>query len=87
MSLIFRDIIIMDFSFQIGPYFFDQAVTGVRYLEMLREHLPLMLNPNGLPDDELPIIERNIFFQQDGAPPHYQGRNKFHLKISFQFLL
>lgn len=55
----------------IGPFFFEENLTGQRYLTFLRNQLipvltnifPNANNPN-LPND-------NIWFQQDGAPPHY----------------
>lgn len=48
----------------IGPYFFDESLTGPRYLEFLQNFLLPELNrlfPNR-PD---------LWLQQDGAPPHY----------------
>ena len=49
----------------IGPFFHDETVTGVRYLQMLQE-------------DVLPVLqqldtfkEKRLFWQQDGAPPHF----------------
>jgi transposase len=49
----------------IGPYFFDGNVTGETYLHMLSTFLlDYMCN--------VPLAKRlNMFFQQDGAPPHY----------------
>ncbi|KAG5892168.1 hypothetical protein JTB14_026406 [Gonioctena quinquepunctata] len=55
----------------IGPYFFEGNLTGVRYLEFLRNELipsladifPNANNPNS-PNE-------SIWLQQDGAPPHY----------------
>jgi len=47
----------------IGPFFFEGTVTGEAYLEMLRSSiLPAIhaLNENS-----------EVFYQQDGAPPHY----------------
>ena len=47
----------------IGPFFFEGAVTGEAYLEMLRSSiLPAILA----------LYENSeVFYQQDGAPPHY----------------
>ena len=47
----------------IGPFFFEATVTGEAYLEMLRSSI-------------LPVIralyeKSEVFYQQDGAPPHY----------------
>lgn len=55
----------------LGPYFIDGSLTGVKYLELLRDHLvPALgeLYPN--PDD--PDVPNNaLWYQQDGAPAHY----------------
>lgn len=47
----------------LGPFFFDEHVTGTTYLDMLRDKLMPQLEGlgEGLPD----------WFQQDGAPAHY----------------
>lgn len=47
----------------IGPYFFDGSVNGERYLVMLQQYLWPIVSQ----------MENNnqIFFQQDGAQPHY----------------
>lgn len=43
----------------LGPFFFEETVTGARYLTVLK-------------DDVWPIINRSkMYFQQDGASPHY----------------
>lgn len=45
----------------IGPFFFEGTVNGHNYLNMLRtQFFPLVQNH-----------ENDIYFQQDGAPPHY----------------
>lgn len=44
----------------IGPFFFDDTVNGENYLDMLKTQFwPTVRRP------------RNVYFQQDGAPPHY----------------
>ena len=49
----------------IGPFFFDENVTKDSYLSMLKNFLEPFLN-------ELPLHERQqLWFQQDGAPPHF----------------
>jgi hypothetical protein len=48
----------------IGPYFLDGALTGQRYLQFLTDDLL----------DAVPLAMRRgegLWFQQDGAPPHY----------------
>ncbi|KAJ8962205.1 hypothetical protein NQ318_018174 [Aromia moschata] len=48
----------------IGPIIFDGILTGERYLGFLQNQIENVL-------ENLPLaIERNIIFQQDGAPPH-----------------
>lgn len=45
----------------IGPYFFDKTVTGESYLEMLNTYaIPHMRQ-----------MDNNLWWQQDGAPPHF----------------
>lgn len=48
----------------VGPYFYEGALTGARYLDFLQNHLPLLL-------EHVPLqIRRNLWFQLDGAPCH-----------------
>lgn len=48
----------------IGPHFFNVTLNGERYRNFLQQELEDYF-------DELPLEqERNIVFQQDGAPPH-----------------
>lgn len=47
----------------IGPYFYDGILTGHKYLDFLKE-MPLPL-------DYMPLYFRQeMYFLQDGAPPH-----------------
>lgn len=49
----------------VGPFFFDGTVTGLRYREMLEEAvIPELKHAPQFADKE-------IIFQQDGAPPHW----------------
>ncbi|KAJ8962923.1 hypothetical protein NQ318_001334 [Aromia moschata] len=53
------------------PFFFDDTLNGARYLRLLQHELmpvlchlfPNPLNPN--------LTDERLWFQQDGAPPHY----------------
>ena len=56
----------------IGPFFFDEPVTGERYLNMLQTSF-------------FPQVQqqRDIRFQQDGAPPHYVHCVREWLDINF----
>ena len=49
--------------FDLGPFFFEGTVTGEAYLEMLRLSI--------LPDVRTFYENSEVFYQQDGAPPHY----------------
>jgi hypothetical protein len=47
-----------------GPFFFiESTVTGIIYLDMLREWLMPQLQ------DDIP----DLIYQQDGAPPHFHN--------------
>jgi len=67
----------------IGPYFFDGTLTDQRYLEFLRNELipdvclmfPNANNPN--------IPGYSIWFQQDGAPPHFSREVRQYLNEVF----
>lgn len=67
----------------IGPYFIEGNLTGAGYLELLQnvvfprlvELFPNNANPNLLAD--------NIWFQQDGAPPHYAVAVRNYLNTHF----
>lgn len=61
----------------IGPYFFEGNLTGRRYLEFLREDLPLLL-------EDVPLMTRlRMWFQQDGAPPHWLLAVRNHLHRTY----
>ena len=47
----------------LGPYFYNETVTGNNYFEMLNEYVFPRLRDR--PDFN------NLLFMQDGAPPHY----------------
>jgi hypothetical protein len=49
----------------IGPHFFDGSLTGNKYQQFLDENIPIIL-------EEVNLNTRHImWFQHDGAPPHY----------------
>ncbi|PSN52732.1 hypothetical protein C0J52_06140 [Blattella germanica] len=48
----------------VGPFFFDATITGEVYLEMVRTSILLGVRALYGADEE-------VFYQQDGAPPHY----------------
>lgn len=60
----------------IGPHFFDGNLTGAIYLDFLQMILPELL---AIQDVNL----RGLYFQQDGAPPHYSREVRAHLNDQF----
>lgn len=52
-------------DFVIGPHFFNGHLNGAQYLYFLQNHLPQLLQ--NIP----PILMENMWFQHDGAPPHF----------------
>lgn len=48
----------------IGPYFFENTLTGAIYAEFLRNILPILL-------EDVPLdVRMHLWYQQDGAPSH-----------------
>lgn len=60
-----------------GPYFFEGNVTGNSFLELVRDHLHELLE-----DVDLATRER-MWFQLDGAPPHFAHIVRNHLNATF----
>jgi len=61
----------------IGPLVFDNNLTGNTYETLLRNELP------GLLEDIPLMIRSQIYFQHDGAPPHYTRHVRDYLNESF----
>ena len=61
----------------IGPFVFDENLTGNRYEAFLRNQLP------GLLEDIPLIIRSQMHFQHDGAPTHYTRHVREYLIESF----
>jgi hypothetical protein len=59
----------------IGPFFFDSTITGDMYLEILKHQIwpALQVIPN----------LQEMFFMQDGAPPHWFGAVRVWLDERF----
>lgn len=58
----------------IGPYIFEQALNGERYLQFLENELPILL-------EDVPLALRaNMFFQHDGCPAHFAVQVRRHLE-------
>jgi Transposase. len=67
----------------LGPYFFEENLTAARYLDFLRFDLVPSL-AELFPNNEDPDIpEERIWFQQDGAPPHYGVQVREYLNNTF----
>ena len=61
----------------IGPFVFDNNLTGNTYEAFLRHELP------GLLEDIPLMIRSQMYFQHDGAPPHYTRHVREFLNESF----
>lgn len=64
-------------SYLIGPVILPNRLNGERYLEFLENTLPELL-------EDLPIaLRRDMWFLQDGAPPHFTRNVRNHLHTQF----
>jgi hypothetical protein len=61
----------------IGPFVFDSNLTGDTYEFFLRNELP------GLLEDILLMVKSQLYFQHDGAPPHYTRHVREYLDEYF----
>ena len=60
-----------------GPYLFPPRLTDYTYLIFLQEVLNELL-------EDVPLdIRRRLWFQHDGAPPHFEGAVRDHLNRCF----
>jgi hypothetical protein len=62
----------------VGPHFFEGSLNGEMYLNFLH----LKLNP--LLEKVASNTRDNIWFQQDGAPPHFHRIVRRYLDIAFR---
>lgn len=61
----------------IGPYFFDQSLTGNLFLQFLRNELPVLL-------EDVPLETRqDMFLQLDGCPAHFSINVREHLNEAY----
>ena len=61
----------------IGTFVFDNSLTGNTYEAFLRNELPGLL-------ENIPLMIRSqMYFQHDGAPPHYTRRVREYLNDCF----
>lgn len=61
----------------IGPFFFERRLSGENYLEFLINDLPILL-------EDIPIQNRlDMWYQQDGCPPHFAANVRHYLDAAF----
>ena len=60
----------------IGPFVFDDNLTGNTYEAFLWNQLPSLL-------EDIPLIMSQMYFQHDGAPPHYTRHMREYLNEFF----
>lgn len=61
----------------IGPFFFEERLTGELYANFLRNELLLLL-------DEVPLLTRQqMFLQHDGAPAHFSRHAREYLNVAY----
>lgn len=65
----------------IGPYFLPGNLNGEMYLELLETYIYPMIVETMENDDN--ILEDNVWFQQDGAPPHFTVQVRQFLNANF----
>lgn len=73
---IVRDIIL-------GPYFFERTLTGEIYLIFLQNEVIPSITARFPDYDDLTQFQRALFYQQDGAPPHYAAPVRAYLNQMF----
>ena len=62
----------------IGPFVFDNNLTGITYEVFLRNELLGLL-------EDIPLMTRSqMYFQHDGDPPHYTRHVREYLNESFR---
>ena len=61
----------------IGPFVLENNLTGHTYEAFLRNELP------GLLEDSPLMVRNQMYFQHDGAPPHYSRLVREYLHASF----
>lgn len=61
----------------IGPFIFQERLTGEAYLQFLQEELPTLL-------EDVPLAtRRRMYFQHDGTPPHFSRAVSTYLNQQF----
>lgn len=64
-------------SHLLGPVILPPRLNGAAYLQFLQNTLPELI-------DDVPLaVRRNMWFQHDGAPPHFSIDVRAHLTATF----
>lgn len=62
----------------IGPYFFEEHLNGILFLDFLRNQFPILL-------EDIPLdIRAKMWLQLDGAPAHFHREVQAYLNVHFQ---
>lgn len=64
-------------GYLVGPYFFEENVNGTNFLSLLRDDLPALLENVDL------VTRQRMWFQLDGAPPHYSTDVRNYLNLQY----
>lgn len=67
----------------IGPFIIEGNLNGDRYLDLLRESIVPAISREFPPEDEEHAVDESIWFQQDGAPPHFAVNVRDYLDQTF----
>lgn len=65
----------------VGPFFLPQTLNGETYLQLLEEAIDPALTD--IIENDNRYLEDELFFQQDGAPPHYSRAVRQYLNERF----
>ena len=71
--------ILFNLWLQIGPVRLPDRLNGENSLTFLQEQLPQLIADLNLPQHVL----NNLYFQHDGAAPHYSAREREHLNNTY----
>ncbi|EZA48045.1 hypothetical protein X777_14421, partial [Ooceraea biroi] len=64
-------------GYLIGPYFIEETLNSEVYLHFLRNELPILLENVDLD------TRQRLWYQHDGAPPHYAHQVRAYLNHAF----
>jgi hypothetical protein len=67
----------------IGPFFIDCNLTSAKYLQLLQQVIP-RLRQIFVNYEDRNILAETVWFQQDGAPPHFGLQVRQYQDVIFQ---